>query len=208
MKAMRVFLTFILCLLAGLALADETPNEQQARRIFDKSYGMVFGEQGATLHYDVNIVGIYKTNGTISFKGKKQKFTDQKVDVWNDGETAYMAYRKKRTVEIHSANSKKRDKYSSRFKFNPDDYTYHISSEADGLLITLKQKKGVKSSVKEVRALVERNTYVPKKLRVKVAFVWTTVIISNFHSGNLTDDVFVFPRSQFKDWKFVDKRKD
>lgn len=189
-------------------MADETPNEQQARRIFDKSYSLVFGEQGATLHYDVNIIGIYKTNGTISFKGKKQKFTDQKVDSWNDGETTYTAYRKKRTVEIHRSSSKKRDKYSSRFKFAPDDYTYNISSEADGLLILLKQKKGTKSSIKEVKMLVERGTYAPKKLRVKVAFVWTTVKISNFHSGDLTDDMFVFPREHFKDWKFVDKRKD
>ena len=54
--------------------ADETPNSRQARRIFNQAYQQVFGEQGATLHYDVNIIGIYKTNGTIWYKGKKSKF--------------------------------------------------------------------------------------------------------------------------------------
>ena len=47
------------------AQTEETPNARQARRIFNNTYQQVFGEQGATLHYDVNIIGIYKTNGTI-----------------------------------------------------------------------------------------------------------------------------------------------
>ncbi|MBQ5564226.1 MAG: hypothetical protein IIT39_12705, partial [Clostridia bacterium] len=54
--------------------SDMTANERQAKRIFNQAYQQVFGEQGAKLHYDVNIVGIYKTNGTIWFKGKKKKF--------------------------------------------------------------------------------------------------------------------------------------
>jgi hypothetical protein len=204
----RVILMLATVLMALTVMADETPNERQARRIFDSAYNQVYGEQGATLTYDVNIIGLYKTKGTITFKGKKQRFTDERVDTWNDGVTAYMAYRKKGTVEIHAANSDKKDKYSGRFKFVPDDFTYHVSSEKDGLLLTLKQRKGAKGSIKEVKVLVERGTYAPKRLRIKVAFVWTTIKISNFHSGGISDDTFVFPRSRYKDWQFVDKRKD
>jgi outer membrane lipoprotein-sorting protein len=187
-------------------MAQETPNEQQARRIFNIAYNQVFGEQGASLTYDVNIIGIYRTQGTIWYKGNKQKFVDERVNTWNDGKTAYMAYRKKKTVEVHAANSDKKDKYSSKFKFQPDDFTYHISKEKDALLLTLKQKKKAKGSIKEVKAWVDQKTYAPKRLRIKVAFVWTTVNISNFRSGGITDDLFVFPREKFKGWKFVDKR--
>ena len=194
------------CLSLLPATADETPNERQARRIFNQAYDKVFGEQGSSLRYDVNIIGIYKTHGTIWLKGKKQKFIDEKVNTWNDGKTAYMAFRKKKTVEIHHADSDKKDKYSGRFKFSPDDFTYHIASDDDGLLLTLKQKKGAKGSIKEVKAWVEKGTLVPKHLRIKVAFIWTTVKISNFQSGGITDDLFIFPRNQYKDWKFVDKR--
>ena len=42
--------------------ADETPNSRQARRIFNQAYQQVFGEQGATLHYDVNIIRFIKNN--------------------------------------------------------------------------------------------------------------------------------------------------
>lgn len=190
-----------------MALAqEESPNAKQARRIFDTAYARVFGPQGSRLHYKVNIIGLYKTEGTICFKEKKQRFTDERVDTWNDGVTAYMAYRKKQTVEIHHANSDKKDKYSGRFKFSLDDFDYHVAADPDGLLLTLKQKKKAKGTIKEVRALVERGTYAPKELRIKVAFFWTTVHISDFHSGNISDQLFVFPKEKYKDWKVVDKR--
>ena len=202
----RLLLLALLCLSTLMATADETPNERQARRIFNQVYDKVFGEQGSTLHYDVNIIGIYKTKGTIWLKGKKQKFIDEKVNTWNDGKTAYMAFRKKHTVEVHDANSDKKDKYSGRFKFSLDDFSYHIANDDNGLLLTLKQKKEAKGSIKEVKAIIDRKSLAPKQLRIKVAFFWTTVKISNFQSGSITDDLFVFPRENYQDWKFVDKR--
>ena len=63
--------------------AEDSPNARQARRIFNQAYQLVFGEQGATLRYDVNITGIYKTYGTIWYKGKKSKFVDAKMNSWN-----------------------------------------------------------------------------------------------------------------------------
>ena len=202
----RYVMMLLLVLTTLTAAAEETPNAQQARRIFDKTYNMVFGPQGATLHYDVNIVGIYKTQGTIWYKGKKQKFVDEKVNTWNDGKTAYMAYRKKNTVEIHDAQSDKKDKYSGKFKFDLNDFDYAIREDGSVLLLTLKQKKHAKGTVKEVQAWVKRNTFDPLRLRIKVAFFWTTVKISNFRSGGISDALFVFPRNQYKDWKFIDKR--
>ena len=204
----RILFFVIICLQILAVNAQETPNEKQARRIFNQAYNLVFGEQGATLKYDVNIIGIYKTHGTIWYKGKKQKFVDERVNTWNDGKTAYMAFRKKKTVEIHDANSDKKDKYSGRFKFTLDDFTYHIEKDDDDLLLTLKQKKHAKGSIKEVRAWVDKKSYIPRRLRIKVAFIWTTVKISDFHSGGINDDIFIFPRENFKDWKFSDKRKN
>lgn len=207
----RLFLLTIIALLqcAAAQAQDETPNARQARRIFNQVYDKVFGQQGSTLTYDVNIIGIYKTHGTIWMKGKKQKFVDEKVNTWNDGTTAYMCYRKRKTVEIHHANSDKKDKYSGRFKFSLEDFNYSIAKDPEGLLITLKQKKKAKGTIKEVRALISEPELEPVRLRIKVAFFWTTVKISNFKSGGITDDLFVFPRKNYQEgWKFVDKRKD
>jgi len=187
--------------------AAETPNARQARRIFNSAYQQVFGDQGATLRYDVNIIGIYKTHGTIWYKGKKSKFVDEKMNSWNDGTTVYTIKKKKRKneVEIYNARNNKSDKYSSKFKFEPDNFDYSIAEHEDGLMVTLKAKKGVKG-IKEVHALVARGTYHPIRLRIKIAFVWTTIKISNFRSGGITDEILRFPREQYKDYHFVDKR--
>ena len=185
--------------------AEETPNSRQARRIFNQAYQQVFGEQGATLHYDVNITGLYKTSGTIWYKGRKSKFEDAKMKSWNDGQVVYIVKRKKKEVEIHDAKNNKSDKYSSKFKFEPENFDYSVSEDPKGLMLTLKAKKG-KKGIKEVRALVERKTYNPISVRVKISFIWTTIKISDFKSGDITDAVLRFPREDYRGYKYVDKR--
>ncbi len=200
----------ILCLFLLLAVGawgkQKITNEQQARQIFDKAYNQVFGPQGATLHYDVDIIGIYKTHGTIWYKGKKQRFSDERVDTWNDGVTAFMAYRKRRVVEVHDAMSDKKDKYSGKFKFSLDDFSYRVEKHGNNLLLTLKQKKGAKGTIKEVKATVTQGTYHPISLKIKVAFIWAKIKISNFKSGGIDDNMFIFPREKYKGWEFDDKR--
>ena len=199
----------ILLLFSAICLspmhAQDTPNARQARRIFNSAYQQVFGEQGASLRYDVNITGIYKTHGTIWYKGKKSKFEDAKMNSWNDGQTVYTIKKKKKEVEIHNAKNNKSDKYSQKFKFEPENYTYSIAQADGGLDITLKLIKGRKG-MKEIHALVERNTYRPISVRIKIAFIWTTIKISNFQSGGITDEMLRFPMEHYKDYKYVDKR--
>jgi len=201
------FIIIVLSLLSTLVpiQAQESANERQAKRIFNQAYQQVFGEQGATLRYDVNITGLYKTWGTIWYKGKKSKFVDAKMNSWNDGKTVYTIKKKKKEVEIHDAKNNKSDKYSSKFKFVPENFTYSIANDDEGLMLTLKAKKGAKG-IKEIHALVKRQTYEPISVRIKIAFIWTTIKISNFKSGGITDEMLRFPAEQFKDYEFVDKR--
>jgi hypothetical protein len=201
------FIIIVLSLLSTLVpiQAQENANERQAKRIFNQAYQQVFGEQGATLRYDVNITGLYKTWGTIWYKGKKSKFVDAKMNSWNDGKTVYTIKKKKKVVEIHDAKNNKSDKYSSKFKFVPENFDYSVANDDEGLMLTLKAKKGAKG-IKEIHALVKRQTYEPIRVRIKIAFIWTTIKISNFKSGGITDEMLRFPAEQFKDYNFVDKR--
>ena len=202
----KIILAVVLLLSALTSVqAEDNPNARQARRIFNQAYQQVFGEQGATLRYDVNIIGIYKTYGTIWYKGKKSKFVDAKMNSWNDGETVYTIKKKKNEVEIHSAKNNKSDKYSSKFKFEPENFDYSIANDERGLMLILKAKKGTKG-IKEIHALVKRQSYEPISLRIKIAFIWTTINISNFKSGGITDEMLRFPAEKYKYYKFVDKR--
>lgn len=202
----RLILFLCLCLSLG-AQAQETPNAKQARRIFDQVYQMVFGPEGSQLTYKVNIIGLYKTQGTIWNKGKKSKFVDEKYIAWNDDVTYYRLERKKKTVTIYDAHSEERDKYATKFKFVPDNYTYSIKNDPEkGYYITLKAKKGVKG-IKEARVLLDHHTHYPINVRVRVGIFRTTIKISNFKVGGITDDFFTFPQAQYQDYKYVDKRQ-
>ena len=205
MRKKIVLMVLMLMAVLCSVYAEETPNSRQARRIFNQAYQQVFGEQGATLHYDVNITGIYKTNGTIWYKGKKSKFQDGKMRSWNDGKRVLIVRNKKKEVEVHDAKSNKSDKYTSKFKFEPENFDYSVAEDPEGLMLTLKAKKGRKG-IKEVHALVERKTYNPIRVRIKIAFIWTTIKISDFQSGGITDDKLRFPMEKYKDYVFVDKR--
>ena len=192
---------------AKAAHQEQSANARQARQIFDRTYQMVFGAQGSTLHYAVNLIGIYKTEGTIWYKGKKSKFVDEKYNAFSDGFTYYLVERKKKTVTIYDANSDKRDKYATKFKFEPENFLYSIADSDEGFVVTLKAKKGVKG-IKEIHALIDKKTRYPLSLRIKLGIISTTVKISNFKSGSISDDLFVFPRQKYQGYQIIDKRNE
>lgn len=204
------YLYIIGILLASLtvhAQEQETPNARQARLMFNQTYKMIFGEQGSQLHYKVNIIGLYKTEGTIWTKGKKSKFIDEKYIAWNDDVTYYRLERKKDRVVIYDAHSDDRDKYATKFKFTPENYTYSIANSQEGYYITLKAKKGVKG-IKEARCLIDKRTRYPISVRVKVGIFHTTIKISNVKVGGISDDLFRFPRELYSPnrYEYIDNR--
>lgn len=207
MKRKLMMLIIMMTSLTLTAAQRQGANDSEARRQFEKVYDMVFGPQGSTLHYDVNLVGVYKTAGTIWYKGKKSKFVDNRADSWNDGVTMYTVYRKKKVIEVNDATSDKRDKYSSKFKFTLDDFDYQMEQTDEGLLFKLKQRRGAKGTIKQVKALVDKRTLAPISIKIKVALFWANIKISNFKSGGINDNVFVFPKANYgSDYRYDDRR--
>lgn len=206
LSLIHTFLVLILTVIATGGQAQDTPNARQARRMFDHTYQMVFGPQGSTLQYDVNIIGILKTNGTIWYKGKKSKFIEPRHCSWNDGVRDYWVDLKKKTVTLYDADSERKDKYMSKFTFNADDYSYYVTDgKNEGYIITLEAKKGVKG-IKHLKAVIDKTTRAPISLKIKVLWFWTTVKISNFKSGNISDDIFKFPAEKYKNFTMIDER--
>lgn len=201
------YILWLVLVLSSLGMqAQETPNSRQARQMFDEAYAKVFGPQGATLHYQVNVASLYKTEGTIWYKGKKSKYVSKTGRSWNDGVTSYVVKPDKKRVEIYRGDDPKQSRFGDDFKFEPNNYTYHIANDPKGYLITLNVKKGMKG-MKEIRVLLDKTTRNPLQLRIKVAIIWANVEMTNFKSGGIPDDTFVFPKAQYKDYEFVDKRE-
>ncbi|MBQ2210061.1 MAG: hypothetical protein II404_08885 [Prevotella sp.] len=205
MKRLFVLIGILWVAIGLSAQEHETPNAQQARRMFMETYNMIFGDTGSQLRYKVNIIGIYKTEGTIWTKGKKSKFIDEKYIAWNDDVTYYRLERKKNRVTIYDAHSEERDKYATKFKFVPENYTYSIKDSDKGYYITLKAKKGVKG-IKEARCLLDKKTRYPISVRIKLGIFHTTIKISDVRVGEIHDSFFKFPREQYPNCEYVDKR--
>ena len=68
----------------------------------------------------------------------------------------------------------------------------------------------MKRSKKYVAAAekVNKSNLYPVSLTIKLAFIRTTVQISNFRSGKIADSNFVFPKDRFKEYEFVDHRNE
>jgi len=185
-----VIILFSLCS-HTVSAQQESPNAKQARRVFQRAYDMIYGPEGASFDYKISILKIYSSEGSGWYKGNKSKSTTLKSIIWDNGDIKYIL---------------KKDKLLQKFKFNPDDFNYHIASHDDGLLITLKAKPGVKGSMKHIEALLERGSFKPKKLSIKVAFFWAHIYFSNFKAGGIDDKLFIFPREKYPDYKIVDER--
>ncbi len=208
MRRILFLLALFIATLDSYAQDNETPNARQARRVFMETYNMIYGDKGSQLHYKVNIIGIYKTEGTIWTKGKKSKFMDERYIAWNDDVTYYRLERKKKKIVVFDAHSDERDKYATKFKFVPDNYIYSIKDSEEGYYITLKAKKGVKG-IKEARCLLDHHTRYPISVRIKMGIFHTTIKISDVKVGGLSDDFFTFPQEEYspQKYKYDDKRK-
>ena len=188
------------------AMAQDTPNSRQAKRVFTTAWDHFFGPKGVTFHYKIDILHLYKEEGTSWNKGDMAKSEYKGSKMWNDGTTKYILREKKGYVEIHDPKVNKADEKLQMFKFEPDSYEYYIAKDPEGLKVTLLAKPKAKVKMKKIIALLEPGTYYPIRLRIKVSIFWATITFSNFKAGDISDDIFVFPKEKYKDYQFKDLR--
>ena len=205
-KGFALFVLMFLGLNILPASAQDTPNSRQAKRVFNTAWNHIFGPDGVTFHYKIDILHLYKEEGTSWNKGDMARSEYKGSKMWNDGTVKHIVREKKGYVEIHDPKVNKADEKLQMFKFEPDSYEYYIAKDPEGLKVTLLAKPGVKVKMKKIIALLEPNTYYPKRLRIKVSIFWCTITFSNFQAGNISDDVFVFPKEKYKNYQFKDLR--
>ncbi len=191
--------------LTGMA-DTKTTSQVKARELFDKVFNMVFGPEGSSLSYSVNIIGLYKTQGHVVYKDKKICYEEKRFCAYEDGKVAYMVDKEKKKVDIHDFNDESKDKYLSMFKYDVDNFAYSYKDKGEHYELTAKVKSSKFFGIRSVTALIRKSNLHPVSLSIKLAFITTTVQISDFHSGNIDESVFIFPKSRYTDYKYVDHR--
>ncbi len=191
--------------LTGMA-DTKTTSQMKARELFDKVFNMVFGPEGSSLSYSVNIIGLYKTQGHVVYKDKKICYEEKRFCAYEDGKVAYMVDKEKKKVDIHDYDDESKDKYLSMFKYDVDNFAYSYKDKGEHYELTAKVKNSKFFGIRSVTALIRKSNLHPVSLSIKLAFITTTVQISDFHSGNIDESVFIFPKSRFTDYNYVDHR--
>lgn len=197
-----------LCLSVQARANASATSDPKAQELFNKVYNMVFGPQGSALSYKVNIIGIYKTEGNIVYKGKKLHYAEARYMAWEDGITAYMVDKKKKLVNIYRFDDDNKDKYLSKFKYDVKNFDYSYEDDGNYYLITAKVKNAGFFGIKSVTARVYKTNLYPVSLTIKLSFFRTTVQVFDFRSGKIADSNFVFPKEKFKGYEFVDHRNE
>jgi len=205
-RATKLLIAFLLLISLPNTIQGKTTKQKQAEEIFQKAYNQFTGPEGCTFSYKVNLIGLYKNAGSMWTKGKKQRFVEKRYLGWTNEEVFYKVDKKNKVVNIYKPKSPDRDKYSSKFVFNAEDYDYDMKTEGENYIILLDKKGDGKSTIKHAQVTLNRKTYAPKKLRLKVLFFWANIELTDFKSGITDESVFNFPKSQFSDYKFLDHR--
>jgi outer membrane lipoprotein-sorting protein len=204
---MKKVLLICLIILSHLtAFAQDNANSRQAKRVFNTAWNHIYGKEGVRFHYKIDILHLYKEEGTSWNKGDKAKSEYKDSKMWNDGNVKYILREKKGIVEIHDPKVNKKNDKLQMFKFEPDSYNYSIAKDPEGLQVTLEAKPGAKVKMKKIIALLTPGNYYPKKLRIKVSIFWATITFSDFQAGNIDDRIFVYPKEKYSNYKVIDKR--
>ena len=203
-----IFPMFFSCLCLSIQAKNDnsSANAVEAKELFNKVYDLVFGKQGSALSYKVNIVGLYKTEGSIVYKGNKVRYLESRYCAWEDGVTAYMVDKKKKQVNIYRHDDDNKDKYLAKFKYDVKNFDFSYKTEGDYYLITAKVRNSSMFGIKSVTAKVYKSNLHPVSMTIKLAFIRTTVQISDFRAGKIADSNFVFPKDKFSDYEIIDHR--
>lgn len=204
-KVLYLIMLGFLLPLQGLA-GNNKGTQHEARELFNKIYDMVFGPGGSSLSYSVNIIGLYKTQGDAIYKNHKIYYEEQRFAAWEDGKVAYMVDKRDKKVDIHDFTDDKKDKYLSMFKYDVNNFDYSYKDLGEYYELTAKVKNSKFFGIRYVTAQIRKSNLHPVSLTIKLAFISTTVQITNFHSGDIDDSVFRFPKEKFTDYQFVDHR--
>ena len=204
MKRTLLILTMFFCLTAS---AQDTPNARQAKRVFNTAWNHIYGQEGVKFNYKIDILHVYKEEGYSCNKGEKSVSEHKNTIIYDNGTLKHIVRTNKKIVELHDPKVNKKDEKLQMFKFEPDSYTYSIAKADDGmLLVTLVAKPKTNVKMKRIEALLTPGSYYPRRLRIKVSIFWATITFANFQAGGIDDQLFVFPKEKYKDYKIIDER--
>lgn len=183
-------------------------NETEAQQVIKQTLQLLQHPGGAKFNYSFHLAGFFNRQGTFLYKKDKSLSLNKKSMVWADGKTVWELNRNQRVVKIMNPKESRKGLKGIDEQFELLEVSYTPSMTIDGNYFKIYLKATSKNvDAKEAIIWINRKTYEPIKAKVKIAFFWGTINISNFETANYSDEMFTFPMKKFPDVKVIDKRK-
>ncbi len=199
MKTLRLWM---IGLLVGCCSAA---GAQSAKSVLDKTAQALASKGGVTASFKARDAQNGSVSGTISIKGRKFYAKTTAATVWFDGKTQWTYVPQNDEVNISTPTA------SELSAINPygfvylyrQGYTLSMQTQGQSYVVTMKSQK---KAIREMVVTVSRQSYVPSQVRLLQNNRWTTVTISDFKRGNLSDGLFQFNRKACPHAEIIDLR--
>ncbi len=199
--------TYLLILLSFITLSTFAQRAEEARKVLDKTASIVGNRGGATANFSISGTKISSASGTISIKGNKFYAHTGDATVWYNGKTQWTYLKSINEVNVTTPTE------AQRMRMNP--YTF-ITMYKNGYALSMTQKgtnyqvhmvaQNKQRSVQEVFLTIDSRSYKPSTIKMREGQKWMTISISNFRTGKLSNELFVFKAKDFPSAEVIDLR--
>jgi len=205
-KLNNIFFLFAFLLTFNTSVFGYT--EAEAKEVLDRTLTQFTHKGGAKIGYHFKVGKLFDRSGTFMFKDDKSLAFGKKEIVWNNGKTVWILDKKSRVVKIMSpgASRKGHKSLDEELAIVRNSYKLSMTSDGDNYCIYMKAIKR-HADIKQGYLYIDKKTFNPVHIRMKVAFIWATIDIWDFETANYKDEMFTFPVSKYPDVKIIDKRK-
>ena len=152
-----------------------------------------------------------QTTGTICVKGEKFMVTTPDGNIWFDGKTQWSLYANSDEVNVSTPTEKEIQSinpytfinlYKHGFNHSMTNTTYNGIACYD---VRMTPQKA--SQIKEMRVVVDKNTYLPYSIRIKQNNDWFRVRINSIKTNNKwKDSFFRFNEKNYPNIEVIDLR--
>ena len=192
----------MLLLLSPIAAAAQEGSK--AHEILLKTLALIQNPGGAQMDYRLR-VAFYTKQGHIMFKGEKFRRESKKTIDWFDGNTFWSLTKSSNVCKIQRPKKHTDQNLASMMNAINSGCSYTMKDQGTLWHIRIKANTG-SAKIKEAEVTVNKATYAPVQLRVKLGLLWANITLSNFQTANFNNDTFRFDPKKHPNAKIVDKR--
>ena len=205
MKTLKKYF-LVMCMLA-FPVCTFAQTSKQAMNVLDKTAQVIGHKGGASADFTFSNAKVGTTSGSIAIKGNKFNAHTPMATVWFNGKTQWTYMKKTQEVNITTPTQ------AQQMTMNP--YTF-INLYKTGYNMTLAQSgnsyevhltaQNKKRTVQELYITINKQTYVPSRIKMRQNSAWSTITVSNFKAKNQPNSLFSFNSKDFPQAEVVDLR--